>query len=232
MQYSNSYLKAPCVRFHLLYNFAKWMYTCNRISRFFIKKYIDRCEGGMYYSLTLRKIFREIYDIDVGLGSYGGCFQGGWRPHVKIGRYCSIATGTQRLYANHPMDIVSTHPLFHLKEFGCVHDNQNQLYDLTIGNDVWIGVNAIITSKCRMIGDGAVIGAGAVVTKNCEPFGIYAGNPAKLIRYRFDEVTRNRIVESKWYELNPDQLKSLIQSFKTIDDFCEAARRINNSSSE
>ena len=169
MRYSDKINRAPCVKNLVLYKIAKKMYVFNRVTRYFFFLYINHFEGGQYYSLTLRRIFRELYDIDVGLGSYGGIFQGGIRPHVKVGAYCSFGTGIQRLYANHPMEDVSTHPLFHLKEFGCVKENKNPTYSLDVGNDVWVGVNTIITSKCRKIGDGAVIGAGSVVTHNCEP---------------------------------------------------------------
>lgn len=228
MVFKEKYLQAPCVKNVFLFKIFKKMYMSNRVLKRLFFLYINRFEGGQYYSVTLRRIFKEVYDIDVGLGSYGGIFQGGVRPHVKVGRYCSFGTGIQRLYANHPLDDICTHPIFHLKEFGCVTENNNPTYSLEIGNDVWIGVNVIITCKCRYIGDGVVVGAGSVVTHDLEPYGIYAGNPARLIRYRFDENTRNRIMQSKWFELNPNQLKTLIIDFRSIEDFCESATILHN----
>lgn len=220
MIYKKDYFSSPCIKHECLYRIIKRLFLKNAILNKIAYKYINHFEGGQYYSQTLRRIFRETYDIDVGLGSYGGIFQGGVRPHVKVGRYCSFGTGIQRLYANHPMTDVSTHPLFHLKEFGCVSENNNPVYSLEIGNDVWIGVNSIITSKCRKIGDGAVIGAGSIVTHDIEPYAIYAGNPARLIRFRFNTEIRSILQHSKWYELDPDQLEPLIKDFISIEDFC------------
>ncbi|WP_051540250.1 CatB-related O-acetyltransferase [Ruminococcus sp. FC2018] len=232
MKYRSKYSNAPCVRSRLLYALAKKMYSKNKITRHFFFSYINRFEGGQYYSLTLRKIFRELYDIDVGIGSYGGIFQGGWRPHVKVGNYCSFATGIERLYANHPMDYASTHPIFHLKDFGCCDENRFETSKLIIGNDVWIGVNAIITNKCHKIGDGAVVGAGSIVLHDLEPYGVYAGNPARLIRYRFDESIRKRLIESRWYELTPNQLQPLIHNYISVDDFCNKVNKITKLSSK
>lgn len=223
MIFNTKFLNCFCVNNRLAYVVAKKMFSSNRISRHLFFYYINRFEGGEYWSPTLRKIFKELYDIEVGLGSYGGIFMGGVRPHVKVGRYCSFGIGIQRLYANHPLSDVSTHPLFHLKEFGYVKENNNPTYNLEIGNDVWVGVNAIITSKCRHIGDGAVIGAGSIVTHDLESYGIYAGNPARLIRYRFDKDTRIRILASRWFELDPDRLQGLITDFESIEEFCNKA---------
>ena len=82
---------------------------------------------------------------------------------------------------------------------------------LNIGHDVWIGVNAIITSNCKKIGNGAVIGAGAVVTKDVEPYAIVAGSPARVIGYRFTEYERNLLEESKWFIKHPNEMKDALK---------------------
>lgn len=99
----------------------------------------------------------------------------------------------------------------------------NPLY---IGNDVWIGANVIITSACRYIGDGAVIGAGSVVTHDVPPFSIVAGNPAKVIKKRFQPELEEIIYNSRWWEkpleyildhldcFTEDITPSLIERFK------------------
>lgn len=223
MVFKEKYLKSVS---GFKYKLIKWLYLKSSFTRKIAQKYIHTYEGGEYYSQTLRKIYREVYDIDVGIGTYGGIFSKNFRPHVKCGAYCSIAQGVQRLYANHPMDEASMHPLFHLKEFGMVKENKNPLYELEIGNDVWIGVNAILTAKCQVIGDGAVIGAGSVVTQNVEPYAIVAGNPAKVIRYRFPEEERKLLMESKWYQLTPDELGETIAYITDIEEFVKAVERV------
>ena len=97
---------------------------------------------------------------------------------------------------------------------------------LTIGNDVWIGVNAIILSSCHTIGNGAVIGAGAVVTKDIPPYAVVAGVPAKVIRYRFDQKTINEIEKTKWFERKPDELRPFC---RFADDVPRFINEFNNS---
>jgi len=77
--------------------------------------------------------------------------------------------------------------------------------DVSIGNDVWIGRETLILSGVT-IGDGAVIGARAVVTKDVEPYSIVAGNPARLIRKRFDDKTIHRLLEIRWWDWPPEKI--------------------------
>lgn len=192
------------------YQRLKKLYLGGPIGRRYVDRYIQKHEGGQFYSQTLRRIYADTYDISAGIGSYG-CFTTNFRPHVTIGNYCSIAPGVQRLVGNHPMTDVSTHPVFHQEAFGCCKETRYESHHLTIGNDVWIGVNAIITGNVESIGDGAVIGAGSVVTHNVEPYAIVAGSPAKLLRYRFDEEIRMALMSSRWFELTPDELTPFVE---------------------
>ena len=73
---------------------------------------------------------------------------------------------------------------------------------LNIGSDVWIGANAIITPSCKKIGNGSVIGAGSIVTKDVPDYAIVAGNPAKIIRYRFDATKISTMLTEKWWLKN------------------------------
>lgn len=115
--------------------------------------------------------------------------------HAKIGSFCSIAAGVAIGGGGHNMDAVSTSPIFSegINIFGKNIANINYLpyKKTTIGNDVWIANRAIVLQGVN-IGNGAVVGAGSVVTKDVPPYAIVAGNPAKVIRYRFS----NDVIQS------------------------------------
>ena len=129
---------------------------------------------------------------------------------IKIGRYCSIASGVRFLGANHPIDHFSTSAIFYNKSFG--YDVKDvKRHDLIIEDDVWIGLNVCITCGCKRIGRGAIIGAGSVVTKDVEPYTIVGGVPAKVIRKRFDDDRIAQLEAFKWWEKDP---KQLIKEFK------------------
>ncbi|HFI0678896.1 TPA: CatB-related O-acetyltransferase [Streptococcus suis] len=215
MKFDKKYLTE---RGKFTYFILKKLYENNSISRKLFYLYINRFEGGQFYSTTLRRIFKEIKNIDVQVGTYG-CFTEGFRPNVKIGAYCSIAPGVQRLVGNHPYSNISTYPLFYSKDFGALESSRYAEQMLVIGHDVWIGVNAIITGNVHNIGNGAIIGAGAVVTHDVEPYSIVAGVPARKIGTRFSEPIQAKLNQSKWWELKPDQLSSIAEYANQPEEF-------------
>ncbi|CAN5568837.1 hypothetical protein BH10BAC1_BH10BAC1_19710 [soil metagenome] len=150
----------------------------------------------------LKEIGKNLY---IGGNTYIGlCF--------KIGSFTSISIGVKIGLKDHPLDAVSTSPVFYGKKRGWVTENKIQdRADMMveIGNDVLISANVIILQGVK-VGDGSVIAAGAVVNKDVEPYSIVGGVPAKIIRYRFDENTRKELLESKWWELTDEKLKTLI----------------------
>ncbi|MEM6561438.1 MAG: hypothetical protein AAF656_07540, partial [Planctomycetota bacterium] len=147
---------------------------------------LQRLEGGAVRSASMRKVMSD-WGVEIGAYSYGACFEpGAWPPGVVVGRYTSVAQGVRVFNQNHPLGWLSTHPFFYDPRLGVCRDNPLHRHTLHIGHDVWLGQNAIITPGCRRIGNGAVVGAGAVVTKDVEPFAIVAGNPARVLRKRFD----------------------------------------------
>jgi virginiamycin A acetyltransferase len=182
--------------------------------RNFVLRMITKLEGGQMCSLTLRKVFAHYHNIEIGLYSYGGCFESGRiTAFTKIGRYCSFAEGVCIFNRNHPVNFKSMHPFFFNTAFGYVQKEVVPFRELIIGNDVWIGRNALILPSVKKIGNGAVIGAGAVVSKDVPSYAIVAGNPAKLIRYRFSESTIRKIEDSCWWEKDIEELKGNLEEF-------------------
>jgi len=128
-----------------------------------------------------------------------------------IGSFCSIGTGASFVMAGnqgHRLDWISTFPFHYLPDepaFAGAADGYLAAGDTVIGHDVWIGAEAMIMPGIR-IGDGAVIGARAVVTRDVEPYAIIGGNPAKVIRHRFDEADRARLLAMRWWDWTDAQL--------------------------
>lgn len=138
-----------------------------------------------------------------------------------IGKFCSIACGAKFLFTsgNHSLKSLSnyTFPIFFdewdldSKNITSAWDNKG---DTVIGNDVWIGYDAIIMPGVK-IGDGAIIGTRAVVTKDIPPYTIVGGVPAKPIRKRFDDKTIEKLLSIKWWNWDKEKIKQNIQSIQS-----------------
>jgi len=177
-----------------------WLYGIRPFRRFCIRL-ACRLEGNDFYSATLREIIVCYHGVKVGAYSYGPCLEpGAFPPGTTVGRYVSIASGVRILNRNHPTDRLSTHPFFYSSKLGVVDEDTITCTSLEIGHDAWIGADALITPGCSRIGIGAVVGAGALVTKNVPDFAVVAGNPARVLRYRFSEPVRDLIRRSEWWE--------------------------------
>lgn len=168
-------------------------------------------------------------DSHIGFGSYIGpdCNI----TNTLIGRYTSIASGVKTILGAHPSDtFVSTHPCFFslLKQSGFTYVSE-QLFNefkwideerkisIIIGNDVWIGANVIIMGGVT-IGEGAIIATGAVVTKDIEPYGIYGGVPAKIIRYRFNSDEIKYLLNLKWWDKDENWIKENANLFNNLNN--------------
>ncbi|MBO5174841.1 MAG: CatB-related O-acetyltransferase [Eubacterium sp.] len=142
---------------------------------------------------------------------------------LKIGKFCSIACGAKFLFtsANHTMKSLSTYPFpiffeewqLDGKDICDAWDNKG---DIVIGNDVWIGYEAVILSGVT-IGDGAVIGSRAVVTKDVEPYTIVGGVPAKPIRKRFDEQMIKKLEKIGWWNWDEEQIRQNLEAIQVGD---------------
>ena len=145
------------------------------------------------------------------------------KDRLIIGKFCSIACGAKFLFnsANHKMASLSTYtfPLF-FEEWGLEKENVAQAWDqkgdIIIGNDVWIGYEAVILSGVT-IGDGAVIGCRAVVAKDVPPYTIVGGVPAKPIRKRFDEETIKELQKIKWWDWPEEKIAGKIPAIQAGD---------------
>lgn len=155
--------------------------------------------------------------------------------NVEIGSYCSISKNINIGFSTHPIEFISTSPIFfspkngtgykwvNLKTF---NDSPNKTY---IGNDVWIGANSSIMSGVT-IGDGAIIAAHAVVTKDVEPYSIVGGVPAKIIRKRFDDETIMVLLKTKWWQLKDELIRRNVELFnkKITDDSINRLIKLQN----
>lgn len=138
------------------------------------------------------------------------------REKLIIGKFCSIACGTKFLFncANHTLKSLSTYtfPLFY-EEWELEKSNITTAWDnkgdIVIGNDVWIGSEAVIMAGVH-IGDGAIIAARAVVTKDVPPYTIVGGTPAKEIRKRFDAEVIQQLLMLKWWDWSADNIRQCL----------------------
>lgn len=140
---------------------------------------------------------------------------------LVIGRYCAIATGVQFVMngANHALDGFSTYPfaIFGKGWEDPGHDwRKGSRGDTIVGNDVWIGTEAMILPGVA-IGHGAVIGARAVVASDVPPYAIAAGNPARAVKRRFDEKTVERLLEIAWWDWPVEKVTANLAAIRGAD---------------
>ena len=131
-----------------------------------------------------------------------------------IGKFCQIAAGVEFVMngANHQMNSASTFPFYTLEGWEMPPPAMTDLPlkgDTVIGNDVWIGQNAVILPGVH-IGDGVIIGANSVVGSDVEPYTIIIGNPAKKLRRRFDDEMIGLLLQFKWWDKSIDEINRLI----------------------
>jgi len=190
-----------------------------RVIRPIILKIIASTPVKQSKSKVLREIFQKYHNIEVGYGTYGGCFNSSnINGNIKVGKYCSFAQNVYYFNANHPLDKITTHPIIYSPVFECINTETIIRKHLIIENDVWVGCNAIILSSCNRIGNGAVIGAGSVVTKDIPDYAIVAGVPAKIIGYRFEKEMIEHLNKLKWWDMSEDKIREIINRGGNVND--------------
>lgn len=171
---------------------------------------------------------------EVGRYSYGPLCEGSMYIR-SIGNFCSFATGSA-VVGNHDMDIITTHPVcektvidralyrgrpYYFDGVEPPSERKAELKQTVIGNDVWLGLNTIIIAGNR-IGNGVIAGAGSVITKDVPDYAVVAGNPAKIIRYRYSPRQIAALNRIKWWDWTDDEIRKRYEDlFLPIDVFIE-----------
>lgn len=178
---------------------------------------ISNCKFGIFNT-----IYDKVVMLNVSIGDFSYVAQGSIISNTQIGKFCSIGPDIKCGLAFHPnQTFVSTHPVFYsmVKQSQITFADQNYFIEyknIKIGNDVWIGANAIIVGEIE-IGDGVIIAAGSIVTKNIPPYAIVAGVPAKIIRYRFSEDEISYLLKLKWWNLDWIWIKKNFKDFHSLN---------------
>lgn len=185
---------------------------------------------------------RPKFTTNVGKYSYGPLAMGNHPLIERVGAFCSFAAGVT-VVANHNVDLLTMHPiLMHGNTIWQRLSNPPLTYDMykgkpeyfpgihpkafvpeerriTIGNDVWLGYNTIITNYSD-IGDGVIAGAGSVITKDVPDYAIVAGVPAKIVRYRFSPEQIKALKEIAWWDWPDEKIRENFDDFFLgVDDF-------------
>jgi acetyltransferase-like isoleucine patch superfamily enzyme len=184
--------------------------------------YVDKFSSFGGYNNIGRRC--RINESSIGKFTYFSADTKVNRAH--IGAFCSI--GQECIIgglAKHPIDWLSTHPAFFSSRNQANYvfsetDQVDELGNVEIGNDVWIGARAIILDNCK-IGHGAVIAAGAVVVTDIPPYAVVGGVPARVLKYRFSVEEIEILLSSKWWDLSLDELAKLKTSPPFIDALIE-----------
>lgn len=174
-----------------------------------------------------RNVF--LSNVSLGFGSYIG--RNSVVNNAKIGKYTSIGCDFRTVLGDHPTEkIAAMHPGFYSKD--CIfpvkyardtvfaeqkYTDEENGYQVTIGNDVWIGAGVSILHGVT-VGDGSVIASGAVVTNDIEPYSIYGGVPAKKIKMRFTSEQQEKLLNLKWWDRDEKWISEHIDEFKDVDE--------------
>ncbi len=172
-------------------------------------------------------LYRNTSINEVKLGDFTYIAENSKLSKTNVGKFCSIGPDCRIGIGKHPSNtFVSTHPIFFstLKQsqISFVDKNYFEEYkEINIGNDVWIGANAIIVDGVN-VSDGAIIAAGAVVTKDIPPFAIVGGVPSKIIKYRFTKSEIDKLLKIKWWNNEINVIKKNVLKYHNISEFLKS----------
>lgn len=202
----------------LIYNFFYWnIYNARYDTRIFNHKLSRSINPGK--QVMIRSGVEIGWDFSIGDYSYISG-PGNYIEAAHIGKFCSIARQTVIGVSDHNYNWVTTHPFIVSKGYNFINNGiaQPQKPAPVIGNDVWVGINTVI-SRGVTIGDGAVIAAGSVVTKNVAPYSIVGGVPAKHIKFRFSDDIIAALLKIQWWNWHEEKIKQEAAYMRNIEDF-------------
>lgn len=195
------------------------------ISKVLKKARLSSIKGGTVHPTAKIESGTSFVDSKIGRHSFCGYDCDVYRAH--IGAFTSIANGVVLGGARHPMEWVGMSPVFYAGRDSVKTKFSEHLLveppEVVVGNDVWIGRSAIVLGGVS-IGDGAVVGAGSVVTKSVPSYAIVAGNPARIIRYRFEDKIIRELEAIEWWHFTESRLKDLGACFNDVERFLSVIR--------
>lgn len=187
----------------------------------------------LYYNAFVRQAklgkYVTVYDnsniVQCEIGDYTYVAGQSVLLNTHVGNFCSIGPGVRCGLGRHPVNFVSTHPIFfsNLKQAQISFADASyfeEIIPIKIGNDVWIGANAIIFDGVK-IDNGAIIAAGAVVNKDVPAYAIVGGVPAKIIKYRFSQTEIDYLMNFQWWHKEHNWIRDNWKLFHSIKEFTE-----------
>lgn len=195
-----------------------------------IRQLVGRIWGRLCPPPRVTTLAERYPQYQIGRGTYGGLTVRSWGEDVafSVGNYTSIAAGVKVfLGGEHRTDWVTTFPFNVQWESARQHTGHPKTKgNVLIGNDVWIGTEALIFSGVT-IGDGAVIGARAVVTRDVAPYTVVVGSPARIVKHRFPAQVIERLLAVKWWDWHEAQIEKAMPDLLSnqIELFLEKAER-------
>ncbi|MFY7965498.1 MAG: CatB-related O-acetyltransferase [Chitinophagaceae bacterium] len=204
------------ILYKLLINFKPEFLLIDNIE--LINSYFHNSSKGEFTKLN------PVYKIyDTKIGNYTYLAENAIISNATIGSFCSIGPNFICGWGIHPITTLSTAPMFYstMKQNGITLSSINKIDErqpINIGNDVFIGMNVSILDGVT-IGDGAVIGAGAVVSKDIPPYAVAIGCPIKIVKYRFDDDTIEKLLKIKWWQWKDEDLQEVEKHFNNVEEF-------------
>lgn len=183
--------------------------------------YLKDCTLGEYVEIGAKNNIQES-----SLGDFSYTSENCQIIYADIGKFVNIASYVRINPGQHPMHWACQHHMMYRKEMFGFGEDDDSFFDwrrekrCEIGHDVWLGHNVTVMGGVK-IGNGSVVGSGSIVTKDVPPYGIVVGNPAKIIRYRFEKKTIEKLEMIAWWDWEKQKIQDALDDLRDIDKFIE-----------